>query len=60
MQDHKPATIRVVHKITDVAPAEWDALANPTPETWNPFVSHAFLAALEEAGTTGKFRLSVA
>ncbi len=54
MQDHKPATIRVIHNITDVAHAEWDALANPASGTWNPFVSHAFLAALEEAGTTGR------
>jgi len=36
-----------------VAAADWDACANPDPALFNPFVAHAFLAALEAAGTVG-------
>lgn len=36
-------------RVSDVPPAEWDAL-NPR---CNPFVSHAFLSALEESGSVG-------
>ncbi len=44
--------IRVVSSIADVPAAEWDACANgapahPQPRPYNPFVSHAFLSALE-------------
>lgn len=34
-----------------VPPAVWDALANPAGARFNPFVSHAFLSALEESGS---------
>jgi len=40
-----PARIEVVHDITEVPAAAWDACAG----TGNPFVAHAFLAALEES-----------
>jgi uncharacterized protein len=30
----------------------WDGCANPPGEPYNPFVSHAFLAALERSGST--------
>ncbi len=36
-------TVRMVERIGDVPAADWDACAGPD----NPFVSHAFLAALE-------------
>src|SRR5579871_2817270 len=37
-----------LHKaIADIAPAEWDACAGPD----NPFVSHAFLSAVEDSGS---------
>ena len=36
-----------------MAAADWDACANPDPALFNPFVAHAFLAALEAAGTVG-------
>ena len=39
--------------MADITAADWDALANPQPETANPFVAHAFLQALEDAGTVG-------
>ena len=47
--------IRVVPAIADVPSAAWDACANPDSEPevcpYNPFVSHAFLAALEASGS---------
>jgi hypothetical protein len=36
--------------IARLSAAEWDACANPSPETYNPFISHAFLRCLEESG----------
>jgi uncharacterized protein len=47
------ALVRQVPSIAAIAAADWDALANPHPALANPFVSHAFLKALEEAGTVG-------
>lgn len=43
--------IRVSSAISEIDAAAWDRLANPDPRLHNPFVSHAFLNALEEAGT---------
>src|SRR5262249_48751637 len=59
--------LRVVPAIAEIAPAEWDAWANPSgriaPEAgretelnsqdleYNPFISHAFLDALETSGS---------
>ena len=43
--------IKVAAGMHDISAAAWDALANPDPATFNPFVSHAFLKALEDAGT---------
>jgi predicted N-acyltransferase len=37
-----------------IAPAAWDACANPPTESYNPFLSHAFLACLEESGCVGR------
>ena len=45
------AIIKVAQAIGEIAAADWDACANPDPATFNPFVSHAFLKALEDAGT---------
>jgi hypothetical protein len=42
-----------VPRLTDVPAAAWDACAVPDAATANPFVSHAFLAALETAKTVG-------
>jgi uncharacterized protein len=42
----KTVTVRVVERIAEIAAAEWDACAGD-----NPFVSHAFLDALEESGS---------
>ena len=54
-------TARLLPSIADVDSAEWDACANPVfqnedeaaGERFNPFVTHAFLHALEASGSTG-------
>ena len=45
---------RTVSRIRDIAAADWDRCAIADPATANPFVTHAFLAALEDAGTVGE------
>jgi predicted N-acyltransferase len=47
MPDSPSVTLRIETDITAIAPADWDACAGPD----NPFVSHAFLAALEQSGS---------
>ena len=44
--DDDGIVIRTVNRIADIPQAEWDACAGDE----NPFLSHAFLNALEEAG----------
>jgi hypothetical protein len=48
--------VKVVPAIADIPAAAWDACANPSPATFDPFVSHAFLRALEDAGCVGHQR----
>ncbi len=50
MGDSERVLIRVETEISAIDPSGWDASANPDPATYNPFISHAFLSALEEAG----------
>ena len=45
--------VEVVPGIADIPAAAWDACANPDPAVSNPFLAHAFLRALEEAGSVG-------
>ena len=47
------AKVEVAPQIADIPAEAWDACANPDPATYNPFVAHAFLKALEDAGTVG-------
>jgi predicted N-acyltransferase len=47
------ARVEVTPRIAAIAPAAWDACANPDAKTYNPFLAHAFLNALEEAGCVG-------
>jgi len=42
-------TARIAQGVATIPAADWDACAGTT----NPFVSHAFLAALEQAGSVG-------
>jgi len=53
MDDGKAATVKVVQDISDIPEEAWDACANPDAATYNPFVSHAFLRALEISGSVG-------
>ncbi len=43
----EPVTVKVLGAVAEVSAAAWDACAG----TSNPFVSHAFLSALEESGS---------
>lgn len=45
--------VTIEQRIAGLSAAEWDACANPDPALYNPFVSHAFLRALEDARTVG-------
>jgi predicted N-acyltransferase len=47
MPDSTPIALRLETDITQISAADWDACARSD----NPFVSHAFLAALEESGS---------
>ncbi len=42
--------LRLVDRIGDIAPTDWDACAGSD----NPFVGHAFLSALEDSKSVGK------
>ncbi|MDX2202431.1 MAG: GNAT family N-acetyltransferase [Hyphomicrobiaceae bacterium] len=46
-------SVEIVPRLADIPAAEWDACANPDPATYNPFVGHGFLSALEAAGAVG-------
>jgi predicted N-acyltransferase len=43
-------TLEALPSAGDIAPADWDACANPKLH-YNPFVSHAFFQAAEESGS---------
>ncbi|MEQ1578333.1 MAG: GNAT family N-acetyltransferase [Hyphomicrobium sp.] len=49
----QPRMVTVASRISEVDSGQWDACANPVTARYNPFVSHAFLKALEDAGTIG-------
>ncbi len=44
-------TTRVISSLGTIAAADWNAVANPDAATYNPFISHAFLWALEKSGS---------
>ena len=47
--DSKPLTLTLHSSIGQIDPADWDACAGDD----NPFVSHAFLSAVEDSGSAG-------
>lgn len=57
MGDAEQILIRIEPEIAAVDAAQWDSCANPGSsrytegEYYNPFISHAFLSALEESGS---------
>jgi uncharacterized protein len=46
--------IRVMDAMSAISAEDWDACANPDPARWNPFLTHTFLAALEESGCVAR------
>ncbi len=44
---------RLIESIAEIPAATWDALANPPDCESNPFISHAFLKALEDSKSVG-------
>ncbi|MFA5901120.1 MAG: peptidogalycan biosysnthesis protein, partial [Hyphomicrobium sp.] len=46
----------IVARIADIPAVAWDACANPDPASYNPFIAHAFLKALEDSGCVGAAR----
>jgi predicted N-acyltransferase len=51
-----PVVANVVSRIAEIEAEDWDACANPDPATHDPFLSHAFLKALEDSGCVGDKR----
>lgn len=49
-------TVEIVGDLGAVAPADWDALANPPGAPYDPFLSWNFLHALEESGCASATR----
>jgi predicted N-acyltransferase len=49
MPDGDGLTLTLHGAIAEIAPDAWDACAGAD----NPFVSHAFLSAIEDSGSTG-------
>ena len=43
--------VRIAGSMRDIDAERWEACANPPGEPYNPFVSHAFLDALERSGS---------
>jgi predicted N-acyltransferase len=54
MSSSSEATVKLIASIAGIDAAQWDACANPDPFTFNPFVSHAFLKALEDSRAVGR------
>jgi hypothetical protein len=48
-----PAKIHIVNDLGRMAKDEWDRLANPAGQPYDPFISWDFLRALEESGSVG-------
>jgi predicted N-acyltransferase len=52
-EEERGAVASIASRIAEIDAAAWDSCANPDPQMLNPFVTHAFLKALEEAGCVG-------
>jgi uncharacterized protein len=53
MSQASEASVKLVPAVSEIDAVAWDSCANPDAAAFNPFVSHAFLKALEDAGTVG-------
>ncbi|HVX37710.1 MAG TPA: GNAT family N-acetyltransferase, partial [Hyphomicrobium sp.] len=54
MPKSSDAVVKFVSSIATVDGRQWDACANPDPKVFNPFVSYAFLKALEDSHSVGR------
>jgi hypothetical protein len=54
MDDGRRIRVRTLDSVRAVPAREWDALACPDVRRANPFIRHAFLAALENSGSVGE------
>lgn len=54
MTDNTEYAVQTVPSIKDIPSEQWDTFANPDPGTYNPFISHSFLNALEISGSIGE------
>ena len=54
MNELHQVSVEVIASIDDVAGDAWDSCANPDARSYNPFVSHAFLKALEDSVSVGE------
>ncbi len=52
--EERKAVASIAARIADIDADAWDACANPDAATFNPFIAHAFLLALEESGSVGE------
>jgi len=52
--DGHETVVRLEPEISSIDAAAWDACANPADRTFHPFVAHAFLKTLEDAGCVGQ------
>ena len=46
-----PTKVTVAGGMAEIDASAWDQIANPDPAKYDPFVSHAFLSALEASGS---------
>ena len=51
--EERRAVASIVARIADIDAETWDACANPDAATFNPFIAHAFLDALEQSDSVG-------
>lgn len=54
--EERTTVARIAAHIADIPAAAWDACANPDASIFNPFITHAFLKALEDSGCVGDAR----
>jgi len=54
MPTSSDAVVKFISSIAAADAEQWDVCANPDPTTFNPFVSHAFLKALEVSNSVGR------
>ena len=54
MTSAQEVAVKIVTALQSVKAPSWDAVANPESATHNPFVSYAFLSALEDSKCVGR------